>query len=424
MPSKTLAKQARDKVVVSRSRILCRSLLSLLCAPAIALSQGAVDPADPVPEAGTPNNQSGFLQVYVNNVENLTGPDAPKCADNNPQALLNYIKATTHIPDIFIAQQINGGVVSPATKPAVDSRGLASTYAEMLSRTFGEEYGWVVSEDAPKTQKVPCKAAASLKRYQTNAIFYRLKRLQPAKKDFKATFQFRELSNCSVAPDRDDPEYQSRTVAVRAIFKDLKSKDRTVAVASLHWPTSEQYLNTEHCRIKNVDELDQQLRTGITTGANLYVAGGDLNQHDRAGNAPGAAWDSWYRWINYHLSDPTTDTRPAPGFLPYIDPIYDRCRRAYPTTNQENQLRTCLVQHHQTLGDAPEGNSRYDFLFARLGNGAIPKVSHADTVSWLDVGTPADEPYSEHRAVRSRIYYCSSPQQTRDAQGRSEWACL
>lgn len=340
---------------------------ALVMAATGALVFQPVASAEPVAVAqGDPNNNPEFLQVYVNNVENLE-----RVNDGCPgdwQDLIYYLTLQEFRPDIFLVQQIS-------------DQAQLDEYTSRLSSEFGETYAGVIAEEMPDEQNSPCGAQ---KAHQTNAVIYRTRRFTLISDPDASTKRWQ-----SQAHDGDScvNNNQARTRNVKAMLHD-EVADRDVTVASIHWPTRRDNWDGPRCAESNAREATVELlEDGY--GGELLIFAGDANITDAASGA----FRPWYRGLNGDLG----------GSLGYRDAIYDHC------ADSGGPIDECLADNWTISGDR-----RIDFVFARRGDGSRPQMTDGHTVTFnegdaadLEVtGTDRqDRSYSDHRAVRVRVHY-------------------
>lgn len=333
-----------------RTAIFC-----LLCVTACAPVEEGGDLLDQTQQAETINRDPGFIQVYVNNVENLEEP-SDRCP-GDWKDLLHYMDRAALSPDLFLVQQVN------------DRAQLDRVVATMNTKLHGT-YAGIIADPNPKPFNSPCGPG---KDDQTNAIIYRVGRFDPVgpKETWKA-WRRRDDGDC----ERDTV---ARTLIVMHRFHD-KLANKDVSVASLHWSTEKNVSGT--CAAKNSVELDDRLFQQ-RFGGDLVIAGGDTNEPDRSGT-------NFRPWFQKMLDQK------------YTDAVLDQCREAAGATGR------CLDENW-TIGM----ERRIDFLFAKKGNGNAARVTAAHTISFEEADaaaraeTGSDSPfnYSDHRAVRARVHY-------------------
>jgi hypothetical protein len=322
-------------------------------------------PATAAPAAGAPNTHAGFLQVAVNNVENL--PTVDLACPGDWQDLVYYLDQQEYRPDIFLVQQIS-------------DRAQLDDYLDRLSAQFGETYKGVIAEQHPAAMNSPCGAP---KDYQTNAVIYRAARFTLESDPSSVTKRWQAQADLGQGCVNNN---QARTKAVKVRLHD-KIADKDVTAASVHWPTGNH--GGTPCTASNAKE-DAAEMTEDGFGGSLLLFGGDANSSDRtsAGDYRG-----WYKSLNGDLS----------GQYGYRDALYDHCAAAAGTTED------CLSDNW-TIG----GSRRIDFLFAKKSGGGVPSVTDAHTITFNEgdaadlaaTGTDRqDRNYSDHRSVRARVYY-------------------
>lgn len=124
---------------------LAFAALTLLATPASA----------EVRAQGTVNNDPAYLQVYVNNIENLETVDA--YCPGDWQDLIYYMKGYATSPDLFLVQQV-------ANRTELNR--LVTAMTDLLPGV----YAGAIAIPYPERMSSPCGAE---KAYQTNAIIYR-----------------------------------------------------------------------------------------------------------------------------------------------------------------------------------------------------------------------------------------------------------
>lgn len=340
------------------------SLLSLLLIPVTVVNAQAVA-----------NNNPAFLQVYVNNIENLTGPitEPPGCGAEYLD-LIEYIKTQDYVPDLFIVQQIS-------------DKNQADFYADLLqveldpknlSDPDDYKYGYVIAEKVPKVMNSPCGSA---KEFQTNAIFYRTARLQYEDPygdatEPELTWQTQKYVTSSCVLNG-----QSRTISAANSFRDIKS-GKKVAVGTMHWATKKHsgtIINKGLSSICNIMEINSKMES---LNSDLIIFGGDTNDEEDNGD--------WYKQANGALTNPVN--------YGYTDPIYELC-------DDDPDLEECLGENLTT------SSRRIDFLFVKqqnkdtvVTNQHTISFEEADQAAVATTGTTSVE-YSDHRAIRTRVYY-------------------
>jgi len=293
------------------------------------------------------NKNPKFLQVYVNNVENLLTP-SERCA-GNWRNLIRYMKGQEYSPDLFLVQQIN-------------PKGELPSLLKMMNEELAGGFKAVVAEASP-TERQPNNDCGKEKNYQTNAIIYRSGRfsLDGAKSTWKSiqpsSARCAGLANLS----------RSINVAQRLTDR-VTGKD--VAVASIHWPWHGKGASSTTCPQQNADLTASKMKA--FAGAKLYIVGGDFNQLDREGGG----FRGWHKKM-----------RNTHG---YVDVAVKDCER-----KKVNVLNCTLSQHWTHSGEA-----RIDYLFAKRPSGKAP-TSAEHTIGYKK----GEKRYSTHRAIRARIHY-------------------
>ncbi|MBA3547123.1 MAG: hypothetical protein H0T76_11615 [Nannocystis sp.] len=326
--------------------------------PPLCADQDGPPPAVDTPKAI--NDDPAFIQVYVNNIENLK-LSGEQCAGDWTD-LIYYMKTIEPSPDLFLVQQIS------------DTAQLDILIERMNTELPGIFEGIIADAD-PWTQLSPC---GKEKEKQTNAIIFRQGRF--SKVGEKHVWQSWANKNGECVRNN-----QARTRNVMIKLHD-KIADKDVAVASLHWSTSQGEGPDPACAKPNVLEADQKVhKNGF--GGDLVIFGGDFNESDRNENG---GFRPWYALANGDDG----------GELNYRDPIYRTCQSA-------KDLQTCL-------DDNRTGSKRIDMLFAQDGDGCRARTRRAHTITYNEaeaaakaitgIGDP-DLNYSEHRAVRAEFYY-------------------
>jgi hypothetical protein len=308
---------------------------------------------NPAPYKGI-NQNPKFLQVYVNNVENLELP-TDQCA-GDWHNLFDYMKQNPS-PDVFLVQQISG-------KAQLDF--LVQYMTDHLPGVFAG----IIAEPSPDAMKSPCGAPKS---HQTNAIIYRTGRLTPVGDEHVWQSWAKIQNQCK-------RNYQARTRAVMQKFHDTVA-DKIVTVASMHWATFQGDPPDPACAEKNVEEIAQKVKIpGF--GGDLMLFGGDANEPDRKTDG---SYRPWYAEANGD----------AGGALGFRDPIFAFCK-AHPP------VKGCL-DDNWTIG----GDKRIDFLFTRRGDGCRPHTSGAHTITFPEAKQAAGNSsnYSDHRAIRVAVHY-------------------
>lgn len=340
--------------------------------PADASSTGAEPPPDPCADQDDPppkiaapdniNDDPAFIQVYVNNVENLklAGEQCP----GDWTDLIYYMKSIDPSPDLFLVQQIS------------DTAQLDALIKRMTDDLPGI-YEGVIADGDPWDQLSPC---GKEKAKQTNAIIFRQGRFDKLGK--KHVWQ--SWANKDGECVRNN---QARTRNVMIKLHD-KIADRDVTVAALHWSTSQGDGPDPACAEANIVEADQKVHDA-DFGGDLVIFGGDFNEPDRKDNKDPRPW---YAKANGD----------GGGKLNYRDPIYRACQAA-------DGLQACL-DDNWTIG----GDKRIDMLFAQDGDGCRAPTDRAHTITFneaeaaakaLSGDTDPDLDYSDHRGVRAMFFY-------------------
>jgi hypothetical protein len=321
-------------------------------------------PASAAPAAAPANNNPGFLQVAVNNVENL--PTVGLQCPGDWQDLVYYLDQQTYRPDIFLVQQIS-------------NRSQLDSYLSRLSSQFGEQYKGVIAEQNPASMNSPCGAP---KDYQTNAVIYRAARFTLESDTSSSTKRWQAQSDLGSGCTNNN---QARTKAVKVRLHD-KIAGKDVTAASIHWATAAH--GGAPCDESNAREVAAEM-TEDGYGGDLLIFGGDTNRSDRTSTD---AYRQWYQTMNGDLG----------GAYGYRDAVYNRCAASGTT-------KDCLADNW-TIGSG----RRIDFLFAKRGTGSRPSVTDAHTITFNE-GDAADlaatgsdrgdRNYSDHRAVRAQVHY-------------------
>ncbi|MBK7862723.1 MAG: hypothetical protein IPJ65_29760, partial [Archangiaceae bacterium] len=186
-------------------------LFALCC---LAACGTPIDPEllDSAGQAETVNQDPGFVQVWVNNVENLEEP-SESCPGDWKDLLYTMDRATLS-PDFFLVQQVS------------DRAQLDRVVSTMNHRLKGTWAG-IIADPNPKPFNSPCGPA---KDDQTNAIIYRTARFDPVgPKDTWKAWRRMPSGNCERDPT-------ARTLIVMQRFHDRRA-NKDLTVASLHWST-------------------------------------------------------------------------------------------------------------------------------------------------------------------------------------------
>lgn len=336
-------------------------------APPVAADAGTSAPppacntqfSPPAPFTGV-NTDPAFLQVYVNNVENLETPTEQCTGDWKD---LFYEMARRPSPDLFLVQQIS-------------DQAQLDLLVQHMTTVLPGAYAGIIAEVDPAPMNSPCGAP---KDKQTNAIIYRTGRLTPV--GSKHVWQSWAKLN-----DVCKRNFQARTMNVMQKFLDQRS-GKTVSVASLHWSTFQGAGPDPSCAELNAAEVARKLALpGF--GGDLLIFGGDMNEPDQS---TGGGFRPWYRDANGELGA-------GQGFR---DAIYARCAKS-------GSPQQCL-DDNWTIGQA----RRIDFLFARTGAGCLPGMSGQHTITFEEADAAAAAAaggdsaynYSDHRAIRAQVHY-------------------
>ncbi|SCL31361.1 hypothetical protein GA0074692_3098 [Micromonospora pallida] len=337
----------------------------LAAALAATLTVGVVAVPSPALAWAQVNNDPGFIQVYVNNIENLEEVDAPKCP-GDWQDLIYYMKTYETSPDLFIVQQLAGP-------------GELNTLIDRMNTLVVGEFDGILAVPDPEQMQSPCGAE---KDHQTNAIIWRVGRFDLVSGSMITWQSLAENSSGVCAAN-----HQDRTINMAARLYD-KIAGKYVSVGNIHWPTGNN--DGPACAPENAAKTVEKVES--IPGA-LHVWGGDANVSDQTT----ADWRGWYTATNGQLG----------GRHNYRDAAYDDCSER---VSGGAAMRQCLRDTHWTVG----GDNRIDFLFARRGDGSMPMTGAEHTVTFTE-GNQADiavtgsdrqdRSYSDHRAIRARIHY-------------------
>lgn len=324
----------------------------------VCAGQDKAPPA--VGEAKAENDDPRYIQVYVNNIENLKVADE-KCPGDWTD-LIYYMKTIKPVPDVFLVQQIS-------------NTAQLDTLVARMSEELAGNFEGVIADGNPWKQLSPCGAEKAL---QTNAVIFRKGRF--TKVGEKHVWQAWANKN-----DECVRNNQARTRGVMIKLHD-KIADKDVTVASVHWSTSQGGGPDPACAEKNIEEVDQKLhKAGYE--ADLLIFGGDFNESDRK---DGGEFRDWYHKANGDDG----------GKFNWRDPVYRAC--------QADKLQACL-DDNWTIGN---GN-RIDAVFGQTGAGCRAKTRRAHTITFDEgdaaakeiVGSDAALNYSDHRAIRAEFYY-------------------
>ncbi|HEX6682287.1 MAG TPA: hypothetical protein VF062_05805 [Candidatus Limnocylindrales bacterium] len=332
-------------------------------AVAVALAAGTLAAPAPASANAQVNNDPNFVQVYVNNIENLENPGENDCP-GDWEDLIFYMKSV-ETPDLFLVQQLAGP-------------GQLNTLLDKMNNRLPGEYRGVLAVPDPEDQGTRCPGE---KERQTNAIIWRVGRFNFVEGS-KITWQsFAKNGNPECGLNNQD-----RSINVAAQLWD-RIAERWVSVASIHWPTGN--AGGPACASQNAARTVEKVES-IRGG--LHIWGGDANV---VSNADGE-WRAWFEATNGQLG----------GRHNYKDVAYADCAKRNDTIG----IRECLRDSHWTLG----GDNRIDFLFAKRGDGTMPPIGAAHTVTFDEADAAADRiegsdhrglHYSDHRAIRARVHY-------------------
>lgn len=372
--------RARPGLPVLGAALAAAAAFTVVAMPAQPAGAAAVRPPA--------NNNPAFLEVFVDNVENLEttsstaeasvtdSEEVAKCK-GDWQDLIYAMTERQYAPDLFIVQQVSGQ--SQLQK-------LANKMTELLGFTYRAE---IIADPSPSNfQGSNCTA----KHYQTNGIIYREGRFNynPAV-DPHATWQAQRLLNGSCTNNTQD-----RTKGVKARLLD-QITGRYVSVASVHWPSGQQ--GGTECADSNGSEVRSELNEAAYNGSALKIWGGDTNITDLTPIT--ASYRSWFATMNGDLS--TTY---------YRDVIFDDCRERTSDVNSA-AFKECLIMAKTFVGT----KRRIDFLMASRNSSALPFIDDEVTVD-PDVADQADinatgsdnrfYDYSDHLAVGARVHYAST----------------
>jgi len=363
---------------------------ALAAAAAFAVVAMPAQPAGAAAVRPPANTNPAFLEVFVDNVENLettsstaeagvTAAEAEKCK-GDWQDLIYAMTERQYAPDLFIVQQVSG---------QSQLQTLASKMTELLGFTYRAE---IIADPSPSNfQGSECTA----KHYQTNGIIYREGRFtyNPAV-DPHATWQAQRLLNGSCTNNTQD-----RTKGVKARLKD-QITGQYVSVASVHWPSAQ--LGGPDCADSNGSEVRSELNEAEYNGSALKIWGGDSNITDLTSTtASSASYRSWFATMNGDLS--TTY---------YRDVIFDDCRERTSDVHSA-AFKQCLITAKTLVGT----NRRIDFLMASRNSSALPFIDNEVTVDpnvadQADINATGSDnglyDYSNHLAVGARVHYAAT----------------
>lgn len=238
-----------------------RFLVSALVA-AVALVCTASAAAAPL--KAKPNNDSRFLQVYVNNIENLE-TSKERCR-GNWKNLIDKMRAAKVKPDLFLVQQLSG-------------KKQLRRLTERMNNLLGERYTGIYYRKRKK-QTSPCGKA---KAYQVNAIVWRENRLSPPSLPRRFGWQSDSFQKRRKGKSHCRNSGQTRAHNLGVVLRDTRNPFVSVAAASFHWPTKR--AGGHPCARENAREAAQQLGAQRTT---LSILGGDSNI--TTNNPSGRGW--------------------------------------------------------------------------------------------------------------------------------------
>jgi hypothetical protein len=247
-----------------------------------------------------------------------------------------------------------------------------------MTSHLGDSYEGRMAKQHPKRIGDPkCKA----KTHQGNAIIWRTSRFTAL-----ATMHWKSKTWLKSKRHKHGScrnSTQDRTVN-RVIKFDDGQSDNDVIVSSMHWPTHK--LRGWRCATNNIQRARAAVGSLGHRDDDLLVLGGDTNIKD---SYPSGATRPWYRADRGGLSS-------------YEDAIHDMCSRP-----DNSPVRACLHKNLTFGRDLP--TKRYDFIFAREGDGGQPRIELAHTITFLEAdeadGTSASLRYSEHLAIHANVYY-------------------
>lgn len=332
-----------------------KRLTPVLAVSALMFAGQAITRA-PAASAADNNTNANFLQVYVNNVENLQVPGAHCPGDWKD--LIHYMRSYAVAPDLFLVQQVS-------------NRAELDVLIGQMEDWLPGDYDGVMADPSPAPGRFACNGE---KDRQTNAIIWRKGRL-----DLMDTARWQSLDEINDS-GRCNENTQPRTLNIRAKFRD-RLNDKLITVASVHWPTLHSGGGVD-CATENANKLAQEMDGWDTS---LRIWGGDTNITELNESND---WRAWYQQMNGDRG----------GRHGYRDAVYDLCSAG------ADPLKPCL-HDNPTIGN----DKRIDYLFARKPSG-MPNVTAAHTVTFNEADAASTDPnpglnYSDHRAVRARIYY-------------------
>jgi hypothetical protein len=351
--------------------------LAMIAAGAMAWSAcgEAVDPAEASADLGTvhqeavANASTGFLQVYINNIENKSTTSASCPGDWKD--LVSYMKQQTYAPDLFLVQQVAG-------------QADADALAQQMSTVLGFTYIAYAAEANPNYyQSGTCPGQ---KDYQTNAVIFRAGRFNNTPASV-VRFQAKQGSGSGTCVDNG----LSRTKAIALRLYDSQAQKYVVA-ASVHWPKNSGGGpgDDPDCLSANVNTVHSVI-SGM--GGAALIWGGDLNESARN---PDGSFKPWFQRAQVGFT----------GNLNYRDPVYTYCASTA-------DLSGCLNNNFTFASTNPSPpTTRIDHLFVRNTSGSLPSATNtvsgaAANTADAQVTASSDSAYyySNHLAVRSYLYY-------------------
>lgn len=337
----------------------------------------------PASATASVNNNTGFLQVFTNNIENLMTETSEGPADDckGEWTDLIYYMEQWETPDLFLVQQVNvdqlAELVDKMNNELLPGAPVADQYAGLIATTN-------ISPDSDPL----CDA----KEFQTNAIIYRKGRLSLLTGSVTTWQPKRDSNGNGTCGVNDALNTASRTLTIAAKFTDRLDTTRTVSAASIHWPIQEN--GGLPCAADNATRVANELST---LGGSLRIWGGDANVADLDSSN---VWRTWYDdTVNGDLG----------GTLNYRDVIWDHCEES--TDGTPSEIKNCTGTVNWT---ASGPNKRWDFLFARRSSTGLPFIGNEATVTFNQADDAAPQPnntgldYSNHRAVHARVWYCTT----------------
>lgn len=214
------------------------------------------------------------------------------------------------------------------------------------------------------------------------AIIWRAERFSQAKSRGWWGFGDADKSAPATCTDQADGSASDSANGAPAVQVRLFDKigSRYVSAVSFKTPGA----SPDTCAWLNTRKVNFKLNEEGWSGG-LLLMGTDSNSRDWDAASDGSGeWRCWYRGTNGDLGGTGcgNDKNANQGFR---DPIFQACAGK----------RSCLD------GEATRRNARIDYIFAKLGEGSMPRTSDQLT---LPAAGP-DGRYSDHRAIRSLIYY-------------------